>query len=482
MKMKHAPTFEGAWMRGAVGIGAWLALPAACAVGPDYQRPPAPVPAAYAPAPAGWKPARPSDELPRGAWWQMFGDPTLDGLEAQIAVANQTLKAAEAQFAQARAQVDVRRAGLLPTIGAGLAGTWNRQSQNKALFVPAAKVSYTDVALPIDVSYELDVWGRVRRTIEAARADAQASAADLEAVRLSLHAELAIDYFDLRTFDAELRLLQSTVGSYTQALALAESRHAGGIASGVDVAQARAQLDVTRAQAIDVEVARSQREHAIAVIVGRPPSSLRLPPADDLPARVPVAPVGLPSELLERRPDIAAAERRMAAANAQIGVAKAAYFPQLTLGANTGFRSSDAATWLTIPSYFWSIGPALAMNLFDAGLRRAQTAQAIASYDATVANYRQTTLTALADVEDNLAALRILEEEAKLEQDAVDAARQSLELTVNQYKAGTVSFLNVVTVQAQLLAEERNAVNLVNRRLAATVALVRAIGGGWQAQ
>jgi NodT family efflux transporter outer membrane factor (OMF) lipoprotein len=479
MKMKHAPTFEGAWMRGAVGIGAWLALPAACAVGPDYQRPPAPVPAAYAPAPAGWKPARPSDELPRGAWWQMFGDPTLDGLEAQIAVANQTLKAAEAQFAQARAQVDVRRAGLLPTIGAGLAGTWNRQSQNKALFVPAAKVSYTDVALPIDVSYELDVWGRVRRTIEAARADAQASAADLEAVRLSLHAELAIDYFDLRTFDAELRLLQSTVGSYTQALALAESRHAGGIASGVDVAQARAQLDVTRAQAIDVEVARSQREHAIAVIVGRPPSSLRLPPADDLPARVPVAPVGLPSELLERRPDIAAAERRMAAANAQIGVARAAYFPTVSLIAQGGFESSTATNLLALPSALFAIGASAMATLFDGGRRRALNEQAQAAYDQTVASYRATVLAAFRDVEDDLAALRILDEESRAQAAAVASAEQSLTLSVNRYKGGVVAYLEVLTAQNVALSAKQTAIDIFRRRLSASVLLVKALGGGW---
>jgi NodT family efflux transporter outer membrane factor (OMF) lipoprotein len=409
----------------------------------------------------------------------MFGDPTLDGLEGQVAVANQTLKAAEAQFAQARAQVGVARAGLLPRIDAGLAGTWNRQSQHRALFVSAAKVSYTDVLLPIDATYEFDVWGRVRRTIEAARADAEASAADLEAVRLSLHAELAIDYLELRTYDAELRLLQSTVGSYTQALALAESRHAGGIASGVDVAQAQTQLEVTRAQAIDVEVARTQRQHAIAIVVGRPPSSLRLPAADALPAQVPVAPVGLPSDLLERRPDIAAAERRMASANAQIGVARAAYFPIVSLIASGGLESSAVANLLALPSTLFAIGASAMGTLFDGGRRRALSEQAQAAYDQTVASYRATVLAAFRDVEDNLAALRILDEESRLQDAAVASAEHSLALSINRYKGGVVAYLEVLTAQNVALSAKQTAIDILRRRLSASVLLVKALGGGW---
>jgi NodT family efflux transporter outer membrane factor (OMF) lipoprotein len=394
-------------------------------------------------------------------------------------VANQSLKAAEAQFAQARAQVGVARAGLLPRIDAGLAATRNRQSQRRALFVSSAKVSYTDVLLPIDATYEFDVWGRVRRTIEAARADAEASAADLEAVRLSLHAELAIDYLELRTYDDELRLLQSTVDSYSQALALAESRHAGGIASGVDVAQAQTQLDVTRAQAVDVQVARAQRQNAIAVVVGRPPSSLRLASADALSARVPVAPVGLPSDLLERRPDIAAAERRMAAANAQIGVARAAYFPTVSLIASGGLESSTVTNLLALPSTLFAIGAAAMATLFDGGRRRALNEQAQAAYDQTVAGYRATVLAAFRDVEDNLAALRILDEESQLQDAAVASAEHSLALSINRYKGGVVAYLEVLTAQNVALAAKQTAIDILRRRLSASVLLVKALGGGW---
>ena len=460
-------------------LSVWIALMPACAVGPDYQRPAAAVPAAYGEAPPAWKPAGPADATARGAWWRMFADPTLDALAGEVTVNNQTLKAAEARFAQARAQVGVARAALLPTIGAGAQGTWNRQSQHRALFVPGAKVSYTDLMLPIDASYEFDVWGRVRRTIEGAQADAQASAADLEAVRLSLHAELATDYLELRTYDAELRLLQSTVSAYAQALALAESRHAGGIASGQDVAQAQTQLDVTRAQAIDVEVARAQRQHAIAIVVGRPPSSLQLPPSEVVPARVPVAPPGLPSELLERRPDVAAAERRMAAANARIGVARAAYFPTVSLIASGGFESSTITNLLSVPSTLFAIGASAMATVFDGGRRRALNDQALAAYDEAVASYRGTVLAAFRDVEDNLAALRILDQEARLQDAAVTSAERSLALSTNRYKGGVVTYLEVLTAQNVALAAKRTAIDILRRRLSASVALVKAIGGGW---
>jgi NodT family efflux transporter outer membrane factor (OMF) lipoprotein len=320
----------------------------------------------------------------------------------------------------------------------------------------------------------------VRRSLEAARADADASAADLETVRLSLHAELAIDYLQLRTYDAELRLLQSTVTAYTKALALAESRHAGGLASGQDVAQAQTQLDVTRAQAIDVEVARAQRHNAIAIVVGRPPSSLSIPAADVVPGRVPIAPAGLPSELLERRPDIAAAERRMAAANARIGVARAAYFPTVTLIASGGLESSTVANLLSASSTLFSLGASAMATLFDGGRRRGLNDQARAAYDETVATYRATVLAAFRDVEDNLAALRILAEESRAQDAAVASAERSLTLSINRYKGGVVTYLEVLTSQNVLLAAQRTAIDILRRRLSASVSLVKALGGGWQ--
>jgi NodT family efflux transporter outer membrane factor (OMF) lipoprotein len=456
-----------------------LALLPACAVGPDYRRPTAPAPAAYSEAPPGWKPAHPADEIPRGAWWKMFGDPTLDALEAEVTAANQSLKAAEARFTQARALVDIARSGLFPTIGAGLQGTLNRQSQRRAVFVQGAKVSYRDVILPIDVTYEFDVWGRVRRTIEAARADAEGAAADLENVRLSLHAELAIDYLQLRTYDAELRLLQSTVSAYTQALALVESRHAGGIASGVDVAQAKTQLELTKAQAIDVEVTRSQLLHAIAVVVGRPPAALQIPPRETPPSQVPIAPVGLPSELLERRPDIAAAERQMAAANARIGVARAAYFPTVSLIAAGGFESTTITNLLSLPATFFGIGASAMATLFDGKRRRGQVEQAQAAYEETVASYRAVVLAAFRDVEDNLAALRILDEGSRVQDAAVASAEHSLTLSTNRYKGGIVTYLEVLTAQNTALAAKQTAIDILRRRLSASVLLVKALGGGW---
>jgi len=460
---------------------AGLAFLCGCAVGPDYKRPDAPSSAEFKEANDAWKQAQPRDEIARGTWWEIFGDPLLNELVAKVDVSNQSLAASEAQFRQAQAAINVARAPFFPTLDGNASITRSRSPVGVVGGTTAGRI-ITQRSASVTSNWELDLWGRIRRQIEAAEASANASAGDLASARLSLQAQLVTDYFALRLLDVQKQLLDDTVTAFRKSLELTNNRYNVGVAAKADVVQADAQLKSTLAQGVDLGVQRAQLEHAIAVLTGAAPSQLAIVPQPTYKAELPVIPPGLPSALLERRPDVAAAERRMAAANAQIGVAKAAYFPSLTLGATYGFRSSDAASWLTAPSHFWSFGPALAMSLFDAGLRRAQTAQAMAAYDATVANYRQTALTALADVEDNLAALRVLEEEAKLEQDAVDAARQSLELTVNQYKAGTVSFLNVVTVQAQLLAEERNAVNLVNRRLAATVALVRAIGGGWQAK
>lgn len=461
---------------------AGVALLAACSVGPDYVRPTADTPAAFKES-DGWKTAQPRDQELRGAWWETFDDPLLNELEEQIGVSNQNLAQAAAQFRQARALVQSARAGYLPTVSGGASVTRgqassNPGSQNQAF--QASRSPTTGYSLSFDAVWEADLWGRVRRTVESNEAGAQASAADLEALRLSIQAELAQNYFQLRALDAQKQLFDDTIAAYQRSLTLTQNQYAAGVAAKVDVIQAQTQLKTTQAQALDIGVQRAQLEHAIALLIGKPASaySLAVAPLTALP---PPLPVGIPSSLLERRPDIAAAERRMAAANAQIGVAEAAYYPSLTLSAAGGFQNSSYVNWLTAPSRFWSLGPALAQTLFDGGLRRAQTDQAIAAYDANVAGYRQTVLTGFKEVEDNLVALRILEQEAAVQDEAVRNARQSVALTTNQYKAGIVSYLNVVTVQATALANERTAVDVLNRRLAASVLLIKALGGGWNA-
>jgi NodT family efflux transporter outer membrane factor (OMF) lipoprotein len=338
----------------------------------------------------------------------------------------------------------------------------------------------SDFQLGLDFSWELDLWGRIRRTVESNQASAQASAGDLEGARLSYQAELAQDYFQLRTLDAQKQLLDETVAAYEKSLELTKNRYASGVASQADVVQAETQLKTAQAQAIDVGVQRAQLEHAIALLIGQPASTFSLPPAP-LTATPPPIPVGVPSELLERRPDIAAAERRMAAANAEVGVAEAAYFPSLTLSASSGFESSSLSQWLTAPSRFWAVGPSISETVFDGGLRRAQTDFARAGYDASVGTYRQTVLTAFQAVEDNLAALRILEQEAQVQDEAVQDAQKSVTLTTNQYKAGTVSYLNVITTQTTALTNETTAVQIRGRRMSAAVLLIQALGGGWNA-
>ena len=455
-------------------------LVAGCAVGPDYERPSSALSEEFKETPGAWKEAQPRDEIARGTWWELFGDPQLNELVEKIDVSNQSLAASEAQFRQAQAAINVARAPFFPTLDGNASITRSRSPVGVVGGTTAGRI-VTQRSASVTSNWEIDLWARIRRQVEAAEASMQASAGDLASARLSLQAQLITDYFSLRLLDVQKQLLDDTVAAFRKSLELTNNRYQVGVAAKVDVVQADAQVKSTLVQAADLGVQRSQLEHAIAILTGVPPAQLAIAPQPTYSAAMPAIPPGLPSALLERRPDVAAAERRVAASNAQIGAAKAAYFPQLTLGASYGFRSADAASWFTAPSHFWSFGPALAMSLFDAGLRRAQTAQAIAAHDATVANYRQIALTAIGEVEDNLAALRVLEEEAKLQQDSVEAARQSMELTLNQYKAGTVSFLNVVTVQASLLNEERAAVNILNRRLTATVALVRALGGGWQA-
>jgi len=459
-------------------FASFVALLAGCSVGPDYVRPDAPVPRAFKET-QGWKPAEPRDAEVRGSWWETFGDPLLNQLEEQVSVSNQNVAAAEARFRQAMALIGAARAQYFPTITGDVSATRSRSSSGSNSAVISRGV-VTSRNAAINADWELDVWGRVRRTVESNVAGAQASAGDLESARLSAQVQLAQSYFQLRQLDTERRLLDDTVQALGVSLELTRNRYSAGVAAKVDVVQAQTLLKTTQAQAIDLGVQRAQLEHAIALLAGKAPADLGIPPGA-LGALPPPAPVGLPSALLERRPDIAAAERRMAQANAQIGVAKAAYFPQLTLSGTMGYQATSLANWFTAPSRFWSVGPAVAATLFDAGLRKSQTEQAIANYDATVATYRQTVLTALQDVEDNVAALRILEEEAVVQREALEAARQTLELTLNQYKGGVVSYLNVVTAQTTALQNERTAVDLQSRRLQASVLLVRALGGGWSA-
>lgn len=456
-----------------------LGLLSGCAVGPRYSKPSTQSPPEYKEVPPDWKTAQPSDQIARGKWWEIFQDTQLNNLEEQISVSNQNLKAAEAQFAQARALVRFNRADYYPTITGGVSGSREHQSSNRPLITNSTPSNITDLVIPnVDVSYEADVFGRVRRTVEEARANAQASAGDLESLSLSLHAELAFDYFELRTLDAEEQLLNSTVDSFQKALELTESRYQGGVASAVDVAQAQTELETTRAQAIDVLIQRQQNEHAIAVLIGQPPAkfSLAFAPWANVP---PAIPPGLPSDLLERRPDIAAAERRVAAANAQIGVARAGYFPVLSLSGSGGFESTAITTLIQGPSGFLTAGAGAVVTAFDVGRRRAVSEEAKAGYDQALADYHQTILTAFQEVEDNLVALRVLSNEAKTQEGAVAAAEHSLDLSNTRYKGGVASYLEVTTAQSAALADERAAVDILRRRMTASVLLIKALGGGW---
>jgi len=457
-------------MRSRALLCAAAVLLAACKAGPDYRKPDVPVSAAYKETGEAWKQAKPRDDADRGKWWEIFADAELSGLVERIDVSNQSLRAAEAQVRQAQAVSAGAQANLFPTLD--LSGSVVRSRTGGA--------TQTNRVIALDASWDADLWGRLRRALESSDASVQASAGDLAAARLSLQAQLATNYFLLRTLDRQRQLLDETVGAFQKNLTLTENRYRAGVGARADVVQAEAQLLSTQAQAIDLAVQRSQLEHAIAVLVGVPPSELAIPMQTDYKPTLPVVPVGLPSELLERRPDIAAAERRVAAANAQIGVAESAFFPSLTISGAIGYRSASGTPFFAAPSLFWSLGPAIAMTLLDFGRRQAQTDQAIAAYDATVANYRQIALQSFQQVEDNLSAVRILEEESKLQTEAVRAARLSVQLVLNQYKAGTTSYLAVVLLQAAQLQNERTLVGLYGDRLAATVALVKALGGGWR--
>jgi NodT family efflux transporter outer membrane factor (OMF) lipoprotein len=448
---------------------------AGCAVGPRYARPSAAVPSAYKEGAPGIPPS--TQTMPE-KWWETFADPQLNSLEAQIQVSNQNLKEAIAEYQQARAMVRYYRSGLFPTIGVEPSVTREHTSDNQPPLPGLQGLTYNDLLSTGDLSYQIDAWGRVRRTVESARESAQASAADLATVNLSLQSELATDYFNLRNADGQVKLLRSTVADYQKSLQLTENRHRGGLASDLDVQQAETQLNAAEAQEIDMGVARAQYEHAIAVLIGKPPSVFSIP-FSPLSAAPPRVPVGLPSQLLQSRPDIAAAERRVAAANAQIGVARAAYFPQILLTAAGGFESGSITTLFQGPSGLWAFGAGALEPVFEGGKRHAVSAEARAAYDQTVAAYRQAVLTAFQDVEDNLAAQRILEQEAGKQEVAVKAADRSVVLSLNEYKGGLVDYLQVLSTQTIALSDQLTAVNILGRRTVATVQLIEAVGGGW---
>jgi NodT family efflux transporter outer membrane factor (OMF) lipoprotein len=449
---------------------------AGCAVGPKYRTPSVPTPPAYKEV-GNWKTAQPSDQNLGGNWWEIFQDPQLNALEQQINVSNQNLKAAVAQYQEARAALRYARADYYPTVSAGASATRERYSANRPGSVAQGK-TFNDFMVPINFSYQVNAWGRVSKNVESYREQAQASAADLAVVNLSMHADLAVDYFAARALDAEEKLLQNTVAQYEQAFELNEQRYQGGLASEVEVEQARTILETTRAQLIDVGVARAQYEHAAAVLVGKPPEEFGLPPLP-LTTPPPPIPVGVPSELLERRPDVAAAERRVASANAQVGLAKTAYYPLVNIVGSGGFESGTITTLLQGPSALWSIGASALTTVFDGGRRHAENDEAKAAYDSTVASYRQSVLTAFQQVEDNLAALRVLEQEAGVQATAVQSAQRSLNLSNTRYEGGVTSYLEVITAQNAALSDEVTAVNILGRRMASAVLLIEALGGGW---
>jgi NodT family efflux transporter outer membrane factor (OMF) lipoprotein len=487
----------------------------ACSVGPDYVRPTAPTPASYRESDA-WKPAHPRDDMIRGKWWEMYHDPQLNALEEQVNISNQNVLMYEAQFREAAAAVKVARAAFFPTVtssptftesesasggghgsgggktgtttgtgtttsggtgtGTGGTGTGGTITTTGGSVTSNGPTQFYD--LPANVSYLVDVWGAVRRNVEANSSTAQASFAELENARLSYQATLAEDYFELLGLDAEKELLETTLTSFQKYLTLTQNQYKSGIASQAAVATAQAQLDATQVQLIDLGVDRAQYEDAIAVLIGKPAPdfSIAYKPLKSLPPQIPS---GVPSELLERRPDIAEAERNVASANATIGVNVAAYFPQLTLTGTAGLEAVQLSQLFSGPSFFWSVGPTLAQTIFDAGKIHGQVQEAQASYDAEVATYRQTVLTAFQQVEDDLAGLRILQEESGAETSAVKAAQQSLDIAMNEYKAGTEDYLTVITAQATALNDQVNQVNLRTREMSTSVLLVEALGGGW---
>ena len=468
-----------------------LAFAAGCKpAGPNYTRPDATAPAAYKetgagsvaapqnPAGGAWRPANPSDGMLKGKWWEIYQDQRLNSLEERVDSANVELKQAMETYLAARDLVAVNRANLYPTVSGSIGANPEQYSKNAPLFNKANATIYNDLTLGAQASWEPDFWGRVRRSVEQARANAQASAAEAANISLTLHAELAADYFALRGLDSESKLLTDTVADLEKQLALTETRLKGGVATEADVDQARTQLETVRAQLVDVGVARSQYEHAVGTIANYDLSQFSIP-ASPLEGELPKIPLGVPSQLLERRPDIAAAERQAAAANAQIGIAVSAFYPSVTLDGTAGFQSAHPGTWIQGPSTFWTLGAQAAELLFDAGQRHALTDQARHEYEAQADGYRNTVFAAFEDVEDQLAALRILEQESAVEQNAVTAAQRSFDVSNARYKGGVTSYLEVLTAEQTLLQDEVSAIGIESRQYAASVGLVRSLGGGW---
>lgn len=461
----------------AAGLAASLA---GCAVGPDYKRPAAEIPASYKEAAPGWKVAQPADRQDRGDWWTIYEDPQLNVLEDKLNTSNQTIAQYAAAYRQARALVGEARAAYFPTVGAsaGVTRSGYGSSSSGGATTSSRSGINNSYNVQLDASWEPDLWGSVTRSVNSQKAGQQGAAANLANARLSAQATLAQTYFSLRSLDSTQRLLDDTVAAYQRSLQLTQNQYAAGVAARSDVIQAQTQLQSAQAAAIDNGVARAQDEHAIAVLVGEPASTFSIPPMP-LTATPPAVPAQMPSALLERRPDIAAAERTAAAANEQIGVEIAAFFPSLTLSATGGFQSSAFSQLLTLPSRFWTLGPQLAATIFDAGLRQAKTEAARAVYDQDVATYRQTILAAFQDVEDNLASQRILEQEIVVQRQAVDSARQALAIVTNEYKAGTVGYVNVLTAQTTAFTAEQKLESLAGQRMVSSVGLVKALGGGW---
>ena len=466
---------------------------AGCAVGPTYKRPPiAGTPAFKEAPPAGWKEAEPNEGILRGRWWEIYNDPHLNDLVSKVELSNQNVIAAMAQYREAVDQVQIARAALFPTVTASPSAVVTRGSSlsSRGQLISGSSGGTTgttgrsgsevnvNYAMPFDISYQADVWGNIRRSVTATRDLAQASAADLENAKLTFQAQLAQMYFQLHGLDADADLLRRNVTIFEQSLQLTEERFNAGIASGADVAQAKTQLETTRAQLLDVGVGRAQFEHAIAVLIGETPAMVSIP-EEILNRPPPQIPLGLPSTLIERRPDVAATERAIAAANEQIGISKAAFFPMLTLGGTGGFVSTSLATLFSVPSLFWSVGPQLAATLFDGGLRKGQLHLSKDAYDASVAIYRQTVLTAFQQVEDQLSSLRILEQEQSVQEEARKAAQEAVDIAMAQYRAGTADYLAVIVLQAALLQAERQVIDILTRRLTASVLLIEALGGGW---
>ncbi|MGF6150450.1 efflux transporter outer membrane subunit [Pseudomonas fluorescens] len=454
----------------------------ACAIGPDYQRPTVAEPAQYKQA-DGWRQATPSDSLARGAWWELYGDQQLNGLVEKLNSANQTVAQSEAQYRQAQALVRSARGAFFPTVDLSAGKTRSSQGTGSS----SSSLSSTNSGIrdtyntQLGVSWEADVWGKLRRGLEADKASAEASFADLAAMRLSQQSELVQNYLQLRVIDQQKRLLQATVENYQRSLQMTENQYRAGVSGKDAVAQAQTQLKSTQADMVDLIWQRAQFENAIAVLIGLPPADFNLAETQNIPA-LPQVPLSLPSQLLERRPDIASAERSVIAANANIGVAKAAYYPDLTLSMSGGYSSSTYSNLISLPNRFWSVGPKLAMTLFDGGQRSAEVDRTEAAYDQTVAKYRQTVLDGFREVENYLVQLKVMEDEAAVRQEALDAARESLRLTLNQYKAGLIAYLDVVVVQATALSNERSVLSLQQSRLIASVNLIAALGGGWDGQ